>query len=42
MALSIFVDAKKDISANRLKQHLGIDSYRTAWYMCHSEQSANG
>ncbi|MGC1423446.1 MAG: hypothetical protein WA354_21745 [Terracidiphilus sp.] len=35
MALAIVVDAKKSISANQLKTHLGIGSYRTAWYLAH-------
>ena len=35
MALAIVMDAKKGMSANQLKQHLGIGSYRTAWYMVH-------
>jgi len=35
MALAIIVDAKKSISAKQLQQHLGIGSYRTAWYMAH-------
>jgi transposase-like protein len=40
MALSIVVDAKKGISANQLKEHLGIGSYRTAWYMAHRIRKA--
>jgi transposase-like protein len=40
MALAIVVDAKKGISANQLKQHLGIGSYRTAWYMTHRIRKA--
>ena len=40
MALSIVVDAKKGISANQLKEHLGIGSYRTAWYMTHRIRKA--
>lgn len=40
MALAIVVDAKKSISANQLKQHLGIGSYRTAWYMAHRIRKA--
>ncbi len=35
MALALIVDAKKSISAKQLQQHLGIGSYRTAWYMAH-------
>ena len=40
MALAIVVDAKKGVSANQLKEHLGIGSYRTAWYMCHRIRKA--
>jgi transposase-like protein len=35
MALALIVDAKKSISAKQLQAHLGIGSYRTAWYMAH-------
>jgi transposase-like protein len=35
MALALIVDAKKSMSAKQLQQHLGIGSYRTAWYMAH-------
>src|SRR5438445_13670417 len=34
------MDAKKGMSANQLKQHLGIGSYRTAWYMVHRIRKA--
>jgi transposase-like protein len=40
MAIAIVVDAKKGISANQLKTHLGIGSYRTAWYMAHRIRKA--
>src|ERR1700722_5750846 len=40
MALAIVVDAKKSISANQLKTHLGIGSYRTAWYLAHRIRKA--
>jgi transposase-like protein len=40
MALALIVDAKKSISANQLKSHLGIGSYRTAWYMAHRIRKA--
>ena len=35
MAIAIVMDAKKGMSALQLQQHLGIGSYRTAWYMVH-------
>jgi transposase-like protein len=40
MALALIVDAKKSMSANQLKNHLGIGSYRTAWYMAHRIRKA--
>jgi transposase-like protein len=40
MALAIVVDAKKGISAKQLQTHLGIGSYRTAWYMAHRIRKA--
>ncbi len=40
MALAIVVDAKKGISAKQLQEHLGIGSYRTAWYMAHRIRKA--
>jgi hypothetical protein len=40
MALALVVDAKKGISANQLMEHLGIGSYRTAWYMAHRIRKA--
>jgi len=40
MALAPIVDAKKSISAKQLQQHLGIGSYRTAWYMAHRIRKA--
>jgi transposase-like protein len=39
-AVSLLVDAKKSMSANQLKRHLGIGSYRTAWYMAHRIRKA--
>jgi len=35
MALAIIVDAKNGMSAKQLQEHLGIKSYKTAWYMAH-------
>jgi transposase-like protein len=40
MALALIVDAKKSMSAKQLQQHLGIGSYRTAWYMAHRIRKA--
>jgi transposase-like protein len=40
MALALIVDAKKGMSAKQLQQHLGIGSYRTAWYMAHRIRKA--
>ena len=40
MAIAIVIDAKKGMSANQLKEHLGIGSYRTAWYMVHRIRKA--
>ena len=40
LAMALIVDAKKSISANQLKNHLGIGSYRTAWYMAHRIRKA--
>ena len=40
MAIAIVVDAKKGISAKQLQEHLGIGSYRTAWYMAHRIRKA--
>jgi len=40
LAITIVIDAKKGMSANQLKKHLGIGSYRTAWYMVHRIRKA--
>jgi transposase-like protein len=40
MAIALVVDAKKGISALQLQQHLGIGSYKTAWYMYHRIRKA--
>jgi hypothetical protein len=40
MAMAIIVDAKKGISSKQLQEHLGIGSYRTAWYMGHRIRKA--
>src|SRR5438552_2968366 len=40
MAITIIMDAKKGMSARQLQQHLGIGSYRTAWFMVHRIRKA--
>ena len=40
MAMAIVMDAKKGMSALQLQQHLGIGSYRTAWFMVHRIRKA--
>lgn len=40
MAVAIVMDAKKGMSALQLQEHLGIGSYRTAWYMVHRIRKA--
>ncbi len=40
MAITIVMDAKKGMSARQLQEHLGIGSYRTAWYMVHRIRKA--
>ena len=40
MAVAFVVDAKKGVSALQLQEHLGIGSYRTAWYMVHRIRKA--
>src|SRR5579872_2920749 len=40
LALALVLDAKKGMSAKQLQQHLGIGSYRTAWYMAHRIRKA--
>ncbi len=40
MAIAMIVDAKKGVSALQLQQHLGIGSYRTAWFMYHRIRKA--
>ncbi len=37
---SLVIDAKKVMSALRLQAHLGIGSYKTAWYMYHRIRKA--
>lgn len=40
LAMALVVDAKKGMSAKQLQQHLGIGSYRSAWYMAHRIRKA--
>src|SRR5258708_34023891 len=35
LATCLIIDAKKGLSANQLKRHLDIGSYRSPWYPCH-------
>jgi len=39
-AIALIVDAKKGISAKQVQRHLGIGSYKTAWYLCHRIRKA--
>lgn len=39
MAISLMTEAKKGISANQMKRHLGV-TYKTAWYVCHRIRQA--
>lgn len=39
MAVALFIDAKKSVSAMQMQRHLGV-SYRTAWYLCHRIRKA--
>jgi len=39
IALALICQAKKGISANQIKRHLGVQ-YRTAWYLCHRIRKA--
>jgi len=39
MAIALTCEAKKGISANQLKRHLGVN-YRTAWFLCHRIREA--
>lgn len=35
LAVALIADAKKGISAKQIQRHLGIKSYKTAWYLAH-------
>jgi transposase-like protein len=39
IAIALFMEAKKSLSANQLKRHLGIN-YRSAWYLAHRIREA--
>jgi hypothetical protein len=39
MAIAVMVEAKKGISANQMKRHIGV-TYKTAWYVCHRIRQA--
>jgi transposase-like protein len=39
-AVALLADAKKSVSACQLQRHLGIGSYRTAWYLAHRIRKA--
>ena len=38
-AISLMVEAKKGISANQVRRHIGM-TYKTAWYVCHRIRDA--
>jgi hypothetical protein len=40
MAIAIICEAKKSVSACQIQRHLGLGSYRTAWYLCHRIRAA--
>jgi transposase-like protein len=39
MAIALMCEAKKGISANQLKRHIGV-TYKTAWHLCHRIRKA--
>jgi hypothetical protein len=39
MAIGLMVEAKKGISADQLKRHIGV-MYKTAWYVCYRIRQA--
>src|SRR2546421_1844931 len=39
LAIAMICEAKKGMSANQLKRHLGVN-YRTAWHLCHRIREA--
>jgi len=38
-AIALMVEAKKGVSANQVKRHVGL-TYKTAWYVCHRIREA--
>lgn len=38
-AIALIVEAKKGISANQVRRHIGM-TYKTAWYVCHRVREA--
>jgi transposase-like protein len=38
-AIALMVEAKKGISANQIKRHIGV-TYKTAWHLCHRIRKA--
>lgn len=38
-AIALITDAKKGMSANQLRRHIGV-SYKTAWHLCHRIREA--
>lgn len=40
LAVALFINAKKSLSALQLQRDLGIGSYRTAWYLAHRIRKA--
>jgi len=39
VAIALMVEAKKGVSANQVKRHVGL-TYKTAWYVCHRIREA--
>lgn len=42
VAWYLFAGAKKSISAKQMQRHLGLGSYKTAWFLCHRIRHAMG
>jgi transposase-like protein len=39
MAIALMCEAKKGVSANQMKRHIGV-TYKTAWHLCHRIRQA--